>query len=192
MVEPGKSAPSLEEIDPVAELSDAQKLEIVEALACYRAPGEIIRHFQSEHDLDLTHKQVGGYDPTRPHYTAGDKWRDIFDARRKKYLEDVASHPNANQGYRLGLLQEGIEAAKKAKNWPLVAQLLEQSAKEVGGVLTNERNLKVDDSRTQRARDMTPEDRKLAMAELIRQALEMRAAGQVPVLAPPLPPETVQ
>lgn len=173
----------------MADLTEPQKYEIVEALACYCEPSTIIARFRLEHGLNLTHKQVGRYDPTRPYYEAGDKWRDIFDARRKKYLENVASHPNAHQGYRLGLLQEGIEAAKKAKNWPLVAQLLEQSANEVGGVLTNERNLKVDDSRTQRARDMTPEDRKLAMAELIRQALEMRAAGQVPVPAPSLPPQ---
>lgn len=170
----------------MAELTEPQKLEIVEALACFADPGAIIKHFRSEHEIELTHKQVGRYDPTRPYYEAGDKWREIFDARRKKYLEDVASHPNANQGYRLGLLNEGIEAARKAKNWPLVASLLEQSAKEVGGVLTNQRDVRIDDSRRQRAADMTPEDRKMAIAEVIRQAMELRAAGQLPILAAPV------
>lgn len=162
----------------MAELTEPQKLEIVEALACFTDPTSIIAHFQREHGLDLDHKQVGRYDPTRPYYAAGDNWREIFEARRKGYLEDVAAVPAANQGYRLNLLQKGIAAAEKAKNWPLVAQLLEQSAKEVGGVLTNERNVRVDDQRRQRAADMTPEDRRAALAELFRQAIEQRQLEQ--------------
>lgn len=168
----------------MAELTDPQKREIVEALACFSTPTEIINHFRSEHGLEIDHKQVGRYDPTRAAYEAGEIWREIFDVKRKAYLEEVATVPAANQGYRLQVLQEGIEAAKKARNWPLVAQLLEQSAKEVGGVLTNERSLKVDDRR-QRVADMTPEDRKAALAELIRQALEQRRLL-------PKPEETVQ
>jgi hypothetical protein len=144
----------------------------VEALACFKAVGDIIVHFRSEYGIEVDHKQVGSYDPTRSYYEAGPKWREIFEARRKAFIEDVSAVPVANQGYRLQLLQEGIEAAKKAKNWGMVASLTEQAAKEVGGVLTNERNVRVDDARRQRAADMTAEDRKLALAELFRQAVE--------------------
>ena len=170
----------------MAELTEPQKLEIVEALACFRAPSDIIAHFRREYDLELTHMQVGGYDPTRPYYFAGDKWREIFDAKRKGYLEEVAVVPVANQGFRLNELHDMYVAAKKAKNYALAAQLLEQSAKEVGGVLTNERNLKVDYSRSPRPSDMTPEDRKAALAELIRQAIESAPAR----LAAPQPGST--
>lgn len=157
----------------MAELSEHQKLEIVEMLACFRAPTDIVKHFGEIHGLEISHQQVGSYDPTRSYYEAGDRWRELFEAKRKWYLEDAASVPTANQGYRLNTLQEGIDAAKKAKNWPLVAQLLEQAAKETGGLLTNERNLRVDDRR-QRAADMTSEDRVAAIAEVVRQALEQR------------------
>jgi hypothetical protein len=156
----------------MAELTEQQKLEIVEALACFRTSAEIIKHFGAEYGIEMDSRQVGGYDPTRPYYEAGDKWREIFEVKRKQYLEDVAAVPVANQGYRLQRLQHYIAEAEKAKNWKLAAELHEQAAKEVGGVLTNERNLRVDDNRAQRVRDMSPEDRRAAFAELVRQALE--------------------
>jgi len=168
----------------MAELTDPEKTAIVQALARFVRPVDIITMLREDFGTEIERWQVTKYNPTGASYEGGEKWREIFDATRKAYLEDVASHPNANQGYRLGLLHEGIEAARKARNWPLVAQLLEQSAKEVGGVLTNERSLKLDDRRV-RPEDMTPEDRKAALAELIRQALEQRNLL-------PKPQETVQ
>lgn len=176
----GSSPTSLKVLTTMAELTEPQKLEIVEALACFRSTTEIIKHFETVHDLKLPHDQVGTYDPTRPYYKAGDKWREIFEARRKAYLEDVATVPNANQGFRLNELHTLYEKAKSAGNLVLAAQLLEQSAKEVGGVLTNQRDVRIDDSRRQRAADLTPEDRKMAIAELVRQVIESRAAGQLP------------
>jgi hypothetical protein len=167
----------------MAELTDPQKREIVEALACFSTPTEIIAYFQSEHGLELDHKQVSRYDPTRAAYAAGENWREVFEIKRKAYLEDVQAVPAANQGYRLQMLQKGIAAAEKAKNWPLVAQLLEQSAKEVGGVLTNDRNVNIKDDRKLRPQDMTSEERRMAVAELIRQAIE----SPPPIPAPPLP-----
>jgi hypothetical protein len=164
----------------MAELTDPQKREIVEALACFTEPAAIITYFQTEHELDLDHKQVGRYDPTRSYYAAGDRWREVFDARRKAYLEDVQAVPIANQGYRLQLLQEGIEAARKARNWGMVASLSKQAAEEVGGVLTNQRNVAIDDKRKQAIRDMTPEDRKLALAEIVRRAQEQLLATDPP------------
>lgn len=164
----------------MADLSEEQKWEIVEALACFRDVPSIIRAFHIEYGITLDRKQVGRYDPTRPYYAGGEKWREIFDARRKACLEDVFAIPVAHKAYRLNMLQEGIDAARGAKNWVLMAQLLEQSAKEVGGVLTNQRDVRIDDSRRQRAADMTPEERKAAIAEVIRQVMEMRAAGQLP------------
>lgn len=167
----------------MAELTDLQKTEIVSMLARFHRPAEIIAYFGEEHGLELVHRQITAYDPTKAHYDAGDKWRDLFDAVRKAHLEDLSSHPVASQGYRLGMLQKGIAAAEKAKNWPLVAQLLEQAAKETGGLLTNMRDVRIDDRRP-RASELTPEDRKLAIAEIIRQAMEAREAGQLPAPAP--------
>ncbi len=159
------------------DLAERQKLELVGLLACFREPTAIIAHFRTEHGIELSHKQVGGYDPTRSYYDAGERWREIFDVRRKAYLDDVSNIPVAHQGYRLNALQIGTEAAMKAKNWALMARLLEQAARDVGGVLTNRSNVRLDDNRRQRAVDMSPEDRRLALAQVIADAMASRASN---------------
>lgn len=162
----------------MAELTEEQKTAIVVGHARFMRPVEILAMLREDFDVEADRNQVIKLNPQRACYEGGEKWREAFDLARRAYTEEVASVPAANQGYRLNVLQEGIDAARKAKNWPLVAQLLEQSAKEVGGVLTNERNLRVDDSRRQRAADMDQDERKMAIAEVVRLALEQRALPQ--------------
>ena len=155
----------------MAELTEAQKLEIVTRLAQFEAPADIVASF-GERGIVCERSQIGSYDPTRPYFEAGEKWREVFDAARKFYLEDVASVPIANQGFRLNLLQQGVAHAVSRKNWELAAKLIEQGSKEVGGVFTNVRDVSISDSRRQSARDASPEDRRSMFAELVRQALE--------------------
>ena len=161
----------------MADLTEEQKLEIVAALARFREPAAIIAYFQSEHGLEIDHKQVGRYDPQRSYFAGGEKWRVIFDAKRKAYLHDVAIVPIANQGYRLNAIQTGVDAAMKAEKWMVMARLLELAAREVGGMLTNQHNVRIDDNRPKRAIDMSPEERRAAMAEIIRQAMEQRGGS---------------
>ncbi len=170
----------------MAVLTEQQKLGSVEAVAGFQTPSAIIADFRSVHGLDLSHKQVGRYDPTRPYYEGGERWREIFEARRKACLEEVAAVPAAHKAYRLNMLQEGIDATRSAKNWALMAQLLKQAAEEVGGAQTNERNVRIDNGR-KRPEDMTHEERKAAVAEIIRQVID----APRPIKAPPLN-ETVQ
>lgn len=159
----------------MANLTEEQKADIVSMLACFREPAAIIRHFQSEHGLQIDHKQVGRYDPTRPYFAGGDKWREVFKAQRDAYLNDVSAVPIANQAYRLNLLQEGVDAAKRVGNWQLVAKFAEQAAREVGGSLTNQRNVQLDDAKPS-ARNMSPEERKEALVEVFARAkLAMQA-----------------
>ena len=161
----------------MADLTEEQKVELVSMLACFREPAAIIRHFQLEFGLTIEHKQVGRYDPTKAYFAAGAKWREVFEARRAAYLNDVSAVPVAHQAYRLNLLQEGVDAAKRSGNWKLVAELAEQAAKEVGGVLTNQRNHHIDEHRRS-ARDLSPEERKSALVEIIRQAQEKMIANK--------------
>lgn len=164
----------------MAELSEELKQEIVKRLACFEDIGEIVKDFRLR-GIETEHKQIGSYDPTKSYFEAGDWARDLFESVRKAFVEDAAAVPVANQGFRLNLLQEGIQAARKAKNWKLVAELAEQASKEVGGAFTNERNMRIDDSRRQHPRDMTAEDRQNMLAEVIRKALEgMQIPGAQP------------
>jgi hypothetical protein len=160
----------------VAELSDQHKERIVVLLARYRLPSEVAVQMKDDFGLELTVQQIVKYDPSRPVYEAGEKWRPIFEVARQDYLENVKAVPVANQGWRLQTLQDGIEAAKKAKNWRMVADLLEQAAKEVGGVLTNSRELNISDGR--RAREMTTEDRAALLGSIVAEAMEARKQQQ--------------
>lgn len=158
----------------MAEFTEAQKLEIVTMLACFREPATIVKHLGDEYGIETDTRQIGAYDPTRSYYDAGDKWRDIFDAKRKQYIEEVASVPSANQGFRLNLLHEQIVKAAREDKPALMAQLLEQVAKEVGGVLTNMRDVRIDDNRRPRVSEMSAEDRKAMLAGLIAEAMAKR------------------
>lgn len=157
----------------MAELNDAQKLELVEELACFVSPKEIIARFRQEHGVELSYNQVGLYDPTRTYFEAGDKWREVFDNRRKRFLEDVDAVPASSQAFRLHRLNEGAEKARLQGNYKLMAELLEQAAKEQGGLLTNQRSMRIDDNRANDPRSMTPEDRRMALADLLHGALEV-------------------
>lgn len=156
----------------MAELTEADKLEIVTMLACFRDPKQIVDHFGEEYKIELGVRQVGAYDPTRAYYDAGEKWLAIFDAKRKAYLEEVASIPIANQGFRLNVLNDELKKAVREGKSTLA--ILEQAAKEVGGVLTNERNVRVDDSRRLRIAEMSPEDRRAEFARIVAEALATR------------------
>lgn len=155
----------------MAELTEPQKLQIVEGLAAFQSPTSIIDHFRSAHGLSLTHKQIGRYDPSRSYFDAGDRWRAVFEARRSAYLESIADVPVAHKAYRLSILQEGIDAARAAGNWVLVMQLLKQAAREVGGTLA-EKRMETAFGRRLAARETTPEERKAKLASIIENAVE--------------------
>ena len=162
----------------MAELTEPQKREIVEGLAAFQSPSSIIDHFRSAHGLSLTHKQIGRYDPTKPYFDAGERWRAIFEAQRRAYLENIAEVPVAHKAYRLTILQEGVDAARAAGNWVLVMQLLKQAAREVGGALTNG-PIESSADRPLAARDMTPEERKAALAGIIEKAVDQMRCRDV-------------
>jgi hypothetical protein len=147
----------------VSDLSDPIKHRIVLALARFEAPADIVRALALE-DIETDPKQIGRYDPTRPYYAAGDKWRDIFDVERKKYLTDVQAVPIANQAFRLNALQQSYDTAVRTKNRMLANATLRQAAEEVGGALTNERNVTMNRSPLG---ETPPEERRAMLADVI-------------------------
>lgn len=154
----------------MAELNDQQKLKIVLALARFETLADIAKTFREEDGLDLPAVQIGMYDPTRTYFEAGDRWRAIFAEERQRYLTDVQAVPIANQAFRLNALQESYTAAVRSKNRVLANQTLRQAAEEVGGALTNERNVKV----TRPLDEVTADERRAMFAEVIAKALEAK------------------
>jgi hypothetical protein len=124
----------------MAKLDDPAKLFIVQALACFDTPQQVADAVREEFGVEISRVQVQGYDPTK---RAGDrlskKLKAIFEATRKRFLDEVEKVPIASQTYRLRNLQRLHEKAQQRGNMALAAALLEQAAKEVGGVYTNRR-----------------------------------------------------
>lgn len=160
----------------VAELTEEMKLAVVQGIARCRSYSEVVVHLAEEYDVQTVVQHIRHYDPGHPQFNAGEKWRLIFDETRKAYLEEVSTVPAANQGFRLQALQEGIEDARKHKKWALMAMLIEQASKEVGGVFTNARDLRISDSR--RPADMTAEERKETLLGMLDEIKAGRPVDQ--------------
>lgn len=124
----------------MAALRDEVKAFVVQALACFDTPSQVVVSVKERFGLEVTRQQCEAYDPTK--YVGRNlnvKWQTLFDDTRKRFREETAEIPIANRAYRLRALGRMAEKAENMKNMALTAQLLEQAAKEVGDVYVNRR-----------------------------------------------------
>ena len=124
----------------MAALDVKVKRYIVQALACFDTPSQVAVAVKDEFGFTITRQQVATYDPTKVNGRGLSKeLKALFEDTREKFKAEVESIPVAQQSYRLRVLNRMVQAAEASNNRPLVAQLLEQAAKEVGGAYTNRR-----------------------------------------------------
>ncbi|MEL4167274.1 DUF2280 domain-containing protein [Pseudomonas sp. ZS001] len=124
----------------MAALKDEVKRFIVQALACFDTPTQVVQAVKETFGLDVTRQQCELYDPTK--YAGRDlgvKWRAVFEDTRKRFREDTAEIPIANRAFRLRGLGRMAEKAENMRNLALTAQLYEQAAKECGDMYVNRR-----------------------------------------------------
>lgn len=97
---------------------------------------------KKEYGVTITPQAVEAYNPIKyAGRNLAKRWRELFEATRKEFLEKASDVPIANRSVRLRTPQRMIEAAEQSKNFGLVAQLLEQAANEVGDSYTNKRQV---------------------------------------------------
>lgn len=126
----------------MAKLTEAVQRFIVQALACYDTPTQVAEAVKEEFGIEITRQQAASYDPTKAlGRTLSRKWRDLFHETRERFRKEVAEIPIADQAFRLRQLHRMVQDAMKRKNMVLAAALLEQAAKETGGMFTNKREL---------------------------------------------------
>lgn len=126
----------------MAKLNEAVQRFIVQALACYDTPTQAADAVKEEFGIEITRQQAASYDPTKVMgRTLAKKWRDLFHETRERFRKEVAEIPIADQAYRLRQLQRMTQEAMRRKNIVLAASLLEQAAKEQGGMFTNKREV---------------------------------------------------
>jgi hypothetical protein len=126
----------------MAALTDKEKRKVVQRLACFEAPAEVVEWAADELEKDLSVQQVCYYDPNRSGDTSG-RWRQLFKETRRSFLEDFDGLDLSHTAVRVQELTDLYEAARQSGDIDRAAQLLRQIAKEVGGKFTNKRAVDV-------------------------------------------------
>ena len=122
----------------MAVLKNEVKSFIVQALACFDTPSQVVEAVKNEYGVVVSRQQVETHDPTK---SAGKglavKWATLFHDTRKRFREETAEIPIANRAFRLRAMNRFVEKAETMKNIGLAMQILEQAAKETGDMYVN-------------------------------------------------------
>ncbi|UZS74342.1 DUF2280 domain-containing protein [Pseudomonas syringae] len=122
----------------MAALRDEVKAFIVQALACFDAPSQVVLAVKEQYGIDVSRQLCERYDPNK--YAGRDlsqKWKTYFHECRSRFREETADIDIANRAYRLRGLSRVAQKAETMRNYALMAHLYEQAAKEVGDVYVN-------------------------------------------------------
>ncbi|EBG0050113.1 DUF2280 domain-containing protein [Salmonella enterica] len=122
----------------MAALKPDVKAFIVQALACFDTPSQVVESVQKEFGISITRQQVESHDPTKASGKGlAQKWVDLFHDTRKRFQTELSDIPIANKAYRLRVLDRMMNSAEKMRNIALATEIIEQAAKECGDAYTN-------------------------------------------------------
>ncbi|VDR24305.1 Uncharacterized conserved protein [Raoultella terrigena] len=125
----------------MATLKAECKIFIVQSIACYETPSQVVESVRDKFGIEITRQQVESHDPTKVSSKGlAQKWVDIFNDTRERFLKETSDIPIANKAYRLRVLDRMAINAEVMNSYGMTADILEQAAKEVGGVYTRRRN----------------------------------------------------
>jgi hypothetical protein len=123
-------------------LTNEQQAFVVQALACFDSPKTAADTLKKEFGVVITPQTCEAYDPTkRAGKKLSKKWRALFEATRKAFIDDASSIGWAHRSTRLRLIQRVGEKAENMGNLTLALQAAEQAAKEMGDAFTNRQKL---------------------------------------------------
>lgn len=122
----------------MAALKPEVKAFIVQSLACYDTPSQVVESVKKEFGVTMSRQQAEAHDPTKASSKGlAPKWVEMFNDTRKRFQTEISDIPIANKAYRLRALDRMAARAEGMKNMALAATLMEQAAKEVGDAYTN-------------------------------------------------------
>jgi len=124
-------------------LSETIKKRIVEHLACFQTPPDVVDLIDKEFGVTLKPRHVRAYDPASFQFAASYRWLDYHAAVRKSYQDEVGKVAIAHRRCRLAQLQQTVDFAlsRLSLGGPdaieaaeLIRRTVETAAKEVGDV----------------------------------------------------------
>jgi len=124
----------------VASLSTAVRMHILTELACFATPTQVATSVKEKFGVEVSRQCVEAHHPER---RAGAKLNAslsaLFYETRAKFLAELDDIGIAHQAYRLRGLERMLEQAERMGNLALAVQLIEQAAREVGGMYSTGR-----------------------------------------------------
>jgi len=148
-------------IDRRPKLTDEHRAFLVRELACYSTPKQAADALKERYGITITAQAAEHYDPAKSAASESEKWKEMFDGCRRKFLDHVEdSVPEANKAVRVKNLAAWSRTLEKKDSYMAAATLYEQIAKELGNVHTNRREFTGRDGKPLQIQDvseMTPE-----------------------------------
>ncbi|MFI5229941.1 MAG: DUF2280 domain-containing protein [Gemmatimonadales bacterium] len=126
-----------------APLSAEVRTFIVTRLAWFESPTAITGMVKEAFGLELNRSTVAYYHPesSGTGERLGAEWIELFTAARAAFVKKMGKEPISRREYRLMKLQRMLDTEEDAGNIAGARAILEQAAKEVGGLFTNRREL---------------------------------------------------
>jgi hypothetical protein len=162
-------------------LTNAHKRFVVTQLACFTPLKEVQKQLKEQHGVDISIPGLLHYDPNTVNGGAelAPKWRRLFEETRKRFSETLSDIPIAQQSWRLRQLQRQYRKLVSMGNVMGASAILEQAAKETGGMFSNKRVL-VGANDTplipERPDKLTRDEQDEQAMEILERALARRAA----------------
>ncbi|WP_395303238.1 DUF2280 domain-containing protein [Pectobacterium polonicum] len=117
----------------MASLKPEVKAFIIQELACFDTPSQIVESVQKEFKVQITRQQVASHDPTK---AAGKglakRWVTLFNTTRERFQKEISDIPIANKAYRLRVLDRIAAKTEGMKNFALTVEIIEKASKECG------------------------------------------------------------
>ena len=120
-------------------LNPEQKQFIVQRLACFASPTEVKKELKEVYDIEVTTSVIAAYDPnTAQSKNTSADYKVLFVKTRKRFLESETDVALSHRAYRLQRLYGLLEHTLVKQSPKLAMLVLEQAAKEMGGMYLRE------------------------------------------------------
>ncbi|MFA0998126.1 MULTISPECIES: DUF2280 domain-containing protein [Pseudomonas syringae group] len=93
----------------MAVLRSEVKAFVVQALACFDTPSQVVAAVKTEFGIEITRQQCESHDPTKfAGQRLGKNWAELFHSARKRFREETTDIPIANRGSLIQALDEKL------------------------------------------------------------------------------------
>ena len=121
--------------DFMAALKEPVKMFIVQSLACFETPQQVVDAVRVKYGIEIDRQQVASYDPTKATCRGISKvLKKLFEQTRNDFRKNIEDIAIANKAFRLNELQKMYEDSGKSKR--AKQNLLKQAFQETDGRVT--------------------------------------------------------